>query len=91
MAVKKNNPIALPLKSYQEKIEEFQEYLDKTKIKSIIDDDKRHNEIKIQVLMMEKLGPLLKELKALLIVQEENNDKDIRGDLELSPLERRVI
>lgn len=90
-AKKKSNPIALPLQSYQSKIEEFQEYLDSTKIKSILDDDKRHDEIKIQVLMMEKLGPLLRELKTLLTVEEEKVDNDIRGDLELSPLERGLI
>jgi len=91
-ARKKDNPIALQADKFEKKIEEFQIYLQNTKIASIGDSTERHNEIKVQVLMMEKLGPLLKDLKALKIIEEaEQEKKDIRGDIELSPLEQGII
>jgi len=90
-AKKKDNPIALKLKEYENKIDEFQEYLKNTKIKNIADYSERHDEIKVQVLLMEKLGPMMTQLKNLMIVEVEKEEQDIRGDLELSPLERRII
>lgn len=93
MAVKKtNNPIALQADKFERKIEEFQKYLETNKISNIIDFTERHNEIKVQVLIMEKLGPLLRELKALKIVEEaEQEKKENRGDVELSPFEQKLI
>lgn len=89
---KKNNPIALPLREYQDKVEEFQEYLKHSPIKSISDSSERHDEIKVQVLMMKELPVMLKELKALLIMEEEQKEKDnVRGDVDLSPLEKGEI
>lgn len=88
---KKENPIALKLKEYENKIDEFQEYLKNTKIKNIADYGERHDEIKVQVLLMEKLGPMMTQLKNLMIIEVEKEEQDIRGDLELSPLERRII
>jgi len=93
MAVrKKDNPIALPLQEYESKILELQEYLKKTPVKTIQDPHERHDEIKVQVLIMKELPSMLKELKTLLIMEEEQKDKDnVRGDVELSPLERGLI
>lgn len=90
-AASKKNPIALQADKFERKIEEFQKYLEVNKISGILDYTERHNEIKVQVLIMEKLGPLLRELKALKIVEEENNGKEIRGDAELSPFEKGLI
>lgn len=88
---KKDNPIALRLKEYENKIDEFQEYLKNTKVKNIADYSERHDEIKIQVLLMKELGPMMQQLKALLVVEEEKQEGAIRGDLELSPLESGMI
>jgi len=88
---KKDNPIALRLREYENKIEEFQEYLKNNKIKNIADYQERHDEIKIQVLLMEKLGPMMQQLKSLLIIEEEKTEGTVRGDLELSPLESKMI
>ena len=90
-AKKKDNPIALRLKEYENKIDEFQEYLKNTKIKNISDYSERHDEIKVQVLLMKELGPMLQQLKALLVVEESKQEESIRGDLELSPLESGMI
>lgn len=89
----KDNPIALPLEEYESKIKELQEYLKKTPIKTISDYSERHDEIKIQVLVMKELPGMLKEWKLLLVIEEENKPSSdpIRGDVPLSPLENGDI
>lgn len=89
---KKDNPIALPLKDYADKIDEFQEYLKKTPVKNIVDSAERHDEMKVQILLMKELPSMLKEYKSLMIMEEEQKNKDgIRGDAELSPVESGLL
>lgn len=88
------NHIALELCSLEKKVAEFREYLDNTQIKSIVDDDKRHGEIKIQLLLVEKLGPIVAQLEELKRKATEDSllpQKEIRGDTQLSPLEEGLI
>lgn len=90
----KKSHIALELKSLDNKIQELRDYLDNTKIKSIADDDKRHAEIKVQLLILEKLGPIVSIVHDLRSKDEEDKGKAseaIRGDAQLSPLEEGLI
>lgn len=89
------NHIAFELDSLRSKVHEFRTYLDKTKVSSIHDDNQRHNEIKIQLLILEKLTPILSSLDDLEKKAEKEADvrqsKDIRGDAKLSPLEEGLL
>lgn len=94
---KADNPIALELNKYENKVREFQAYLEKTIITSIADDASRHKEIDIQLKMMEKLPFYLSEIKKLRVIIQEGIDKinhkieSTMGDQELSPLEQRIF
>lgn len=91
---KKTNHIALELKSLKRKIDEFREYLDSTKIKHIADYNERHQEIKVQLLMMKELGNIIGQYDLLEKQSEEEPGKttqDTRGDIPLSPLEEGLI
>lgn len=91
---KKTNHIALELKALESKIKEFRSYLDDTDIRVITDDEKRHQEIKIQVLLLKELGPILQQyeqLKKQTEKEDETTTQELRGDVPLSPLEDGTI
>ncbi len=93
---KLDNPIALELGKYSNKVEEFQKYLESKPINSIADDSVRHKEIDIQLKMMEKLPFYISEIKRLRIVVQEGLGKIMENsvmgpDQELSPIEEGII
>lgn len=93
---KKANNIALELKALERKMQEFRDYLDDNKIKNIVEYNERHQEIKIQILIIEKLGPLTAQFDLLKKQADEDLSaskapNDIRGDVPLSPLEEGII
>ena len=92
---KKTNHIALELRSLENKIKEFRSYLDSTDIRTISEDEKRHQEIKIQVLLLKELGPILQQYEALKKQSDKDDDtpppQELRGDVPLSPLEDGTI
>lgn len=94
MAAKRTNHIALELKALERKIQEFRDYLDDVKVKNIADYNERHQEIKVQVLMLKELGPLIGQFESLKKQAEEETTKaaqETRGDVPLSPLEEGII
>lgn len=91
---KKTNHIAFELSSLEKKVSEFREYLHNTRIQNIIDDDKRHQEIRIQLLILKELGPivgLLDDLRKKAEKDKADAQTEIRGDNILSPLEEGLI
>lgn len=89
------NHVALELASLEKKVTELRDYLDSTHLKSIPDDDKRHAEIRIQLLIVEKLGPIVSQLDDLKRKAEKEDASpppgQVRGDAPLSPLEEGMI
>lgn len=89
------NYVALEIKALESKIAEFRKYLDNTKIANITEYEERHAEIKVQILIMEKLTPIIGQLDNLKKqADKELDDKQAeqtRGDVVLSPLEEGLI
>lgn len=92
---KKGNHIALELKALERKADELKDYLDKNKFKNIADFNERHQEIKIQLLIMKELGPIVQQLDVLRKQADKTTDDimptETRGDVPLSPLEEGLI
>jgi hypothetical protein len=89
MAGSKKKPVIIEseLNRYDQKIQEFQEYLTDNKLKDIKETEKRHDEIRIQVMMMKELGPMLqvlRDLRETLGSKEEEIAKNVMGDANLS-------
>lgn len=82
---KKDNAIALELKTFDSKIKQFQDYLKINDPSFMIDDRKRHDEIDCQIKIMSNLPAWLSALKKL---REEEAEKkvELRGETEISGL-----
>ena len=82
---KKDGPIALELKNFEDKIKQFQNYLKANAPTDIVDDRKRHDEIDCQIKIMNSLPSWLQSLKKL---REEETSKavELRGETEMSGL-----
>jgi hypothetical protein len=94
MGKKVVNHIAFELDSLEKKVSEFREYLRNTRIQQIVDDDKRHQEIRIQLLILKELGPIvgsLDDLRKKAETEKTEKTNDLRGDNVLSPLEEGLI
>lgn len=100
MAKKNEGVIALEISKYEEKIKEFQDYLEQNNVVTKVTSkgeyneadnvqDKRHKEILIQIKMMDALPNWLSALKKL---REEEIDKlELRGGTEMSDAARIMI
>lgn len=75
MAKSKKNLVGLELERYSDKIKEFQDYLEKNPVDSLIDPKTRIPEIHMQINMMERLGPMLANLNQM---REGKADEDAR-------------
>lgn len=92
---KTGNYVALELDALEKKISEFRKYLDSTSVRSIADYHERHDEIKVQLLMMKELINILSQYDSLKKQSEKQGDDKqhdpTRGDIPLSPLEEGLI
>ena len=96
MAKAKNsgNYVALELQALEKKISEFRKYLDENNVRNITEYSERHDEIKIQVLLMKELINILSQfdvLKKQAEKEEDDKHQETRGDVPLSPLEEGLI
>lgn len=86
MAKKKdNNIIALEIEKFEEKINEFQTYLEVNNINRVgeyEDDGKKYKEIETQLKIMAALPALLEALKRLREVSQERQ-METRGDVDI--------
>lgn len=89
------NYVALELDALEKKITEFRKYLDNTSVRSIADYHERHDEIKVQIIMMKELINILSQYDGLKKQSEkeidEKQQEQTRGDIPLSPLEEGLI
>lgn len=91
----KRNYISLELKAIEDKMKEFRNYLATTPIKDIKEYGERHDEIKVQVLLLKELSVIAQQYDSIK-KQAENEleqkaTQDTRGDVPLSPLEEGLI
>lgn len=82
--IKENSPIALELKKFESKINQFQDYLRDFTISDIVDDKQRHNEIDCQIKILNALPQWLAALEKLLEQEDVTEQIETRGDQEIS-------
>jgi len=84
MAKKQSNVIALELVKFDNKIKEFQKYLDNKNINDIYDPQERAKEIDIQIKLMNTIPYLLEQLQKL--KEQEVKQIESRGGNDISGL-----
>lgn len=100
MAKKKENLIALETNKYEDKVKEFQDYLEQNSVVTKVTQDgnineaeniqeKRHKELLIQMKIMTELPNWLAALKKLR--EDEENKTELRGGSEISAAARLMM
>jgi predicted RNase H-like nuclease (RuvC/YqgF family) len=91
---KSGNYVALEIEALKKKVAEFRKYLEENNVRNIQEYSERHDEIKIQVLLMKELINIVAQLDNLekqSAKELEDKQQETRGDVPLSPLEEGLI
>ncbi len=89
------NPIAFELEAMDDQVKEIQAALESVSLTSITNVDDKLQAIKLKLECLNKLGPVLAQLKELKKPIPKNVEatleEDVSGNAELSPLEQGIL